>query len=102
MQWSDEVRIETPEQIDVELELAGLGTRFLAQLTDWLLKVVLSAVLAIVVGIAAGLLGFSGLIESGSKLMLALGVALLYFLWLGFDIFYEARYNGQTPGKRYD
>jgi uncharacterized RDD family membrane protein YckC len=100
MQWTDEVRIETPEQIDVELELAGLGTRFLAQLLDWLIKALLTAALALLVTVTAGLLGFSQAIESGSKLVLALGVVLGYLLWLGFDIFFEVRNNGQTPGKR--
>src|SRR5436189_27670 len=34
----DEVAIETPEQIDLMLEPAGLGSRFVAWVVDWLWK----------------------------------------------------------------
>src|SRR5262249_58744609 len=34
----DEVAIETPEQIDLMLEPAGLGARFVAWVIDWLWK----------------------------------------------------------------
>src|SRR5205085_1445334 len=64
-------------------------------------KVIATALLALLVVVTAGLLGYDRVLESGSKLVLALGVALAYFLWLGFDIYYEVRHNGQTPGKRY-
>ena len=36
--WAENVRIETPEQIDLDLEVAGPGSRFYAQVVDWLLK----------------------------------------------------------------
>ena len=48
MQWSDEVRIDTPEQVGVDLEVAGLGSRFVAQLLDWLIKWGLLAVVTLV------------------------------------------------------
>jgi uncharacterized RDD family membrane protein YckC len=101
MQWTDEVRLETPEQIDVNLELAGLGTRFVAQLYDWIIKILLSAVLVILALICAGLLGYEPQFERTKPLVLALVLGGLYLLWLGFDIYYEATHNGQTPGKRH-
>jgi uncharacterized RDD family membrane protein YckC len=101
MRWTDDVRLETPEQITVDLELAGLGSRFVAQMVDWLLKILFSGLLVIAVVIAGGLLGFSQQIEHASVLVQALAVAALYLLWLGFDIYYEAVHNGQTPGKRH-
>jgi uncharacterized RDD family membrane protein YckC len=101
MAWSDEVRIETPEQIDVGLELAGLGTRFVAQLLDWIIKVIVTAVLAVVGVLAAGLLGFGQQLEHIPWVVAAVLVGAAYLLWLGYDLFYEAVRNGQTPGKRY-
>ena len=101
MRWTDELRLETPEQIDVGLELAGLGTRFVAQLLDWLIKLLVSGVLILAAAVTAALLGFTTFIERGGPLLAALAVGALYLLWLGYDIYYESVHNGQTPGKRH-
>jgi uncharacterized RDD family membrane protein YckC len=101
MQWSDDIRIETPEQIDLSLEIAGLGSRFVAKVLDWLIKGAILFVVGLLVVTVLGLLGatFSG--KTVSVLLLVLLVALSYALLLGFDIYYEVRHNGQTPGKRF-
>ena len=44
------VRVRTPEQVDLRFALAGIGTRALAQLIDWLLLLALAAV---VIGVLA-------------------------------------------------
>lgn len=100
MRWTDEVRIETPEQIEVSLEIAGIGSRFVAQFLDWLIKwsIVLAAVL--LVSIAAAMLGVVFSNTSVNYLLGALAVAVFYAFLLGFDIYFEVRHNGQTPGKR--
>jgi uncharacterized RDD family membrane protein YckC len=101
MQWSDDITIETPEQIDVSLEVAGLGSRFLARLLDWLVEFGLLIVVGLVVAIILGLLGVSLGTRSMSQLLLvAFFVAFAYALLLGYDIYFEVRKNGQTPGKR--
>jgi uncharacterized RDD family membrane protein YckC len=99
MQWTDEIRLETPEQIGVDLELAGLGTRFLARMVDWLLKLAVSVVLVVAVGIPLLLAGGVGGFEAVGAFAAALVITLGYLLWLGYDVFCEARYNGQTVGK---
>jgi uncharacterized RDD family membrane protein YckC len=101
MQWVDEVRLETPEQIDVDLELAGLGSRLVAQLVDWAVKILLSALLGLAVIVIMSLAGRLPQSDKPPMLLLALAVAALYMLWLGYDIYYEAVHHGQTPGKRY-
>lgn len=103
MQPLDEYRIETPEQIDLGLELAGLGTRFFGQFIDWLIK---SLVTFFIWFIAIILLAFLGIdtdraIKGGYQAVLVLGIVLTFLIWLGYDILFEARSNGQTPGKRY-
>jgi uncharacterized RDD family membrane protein YckC len=100
MQWKDELRIETPEQIELDLELAGLGSRFLAQALDWLLKGLLTAVLVMIALVVLAMVGQRGVIEHPSRVILAAVVAMVYTLWLGYGIFFEVRWNGQTPGKR--
>lgn len=101
MQWTDEVRIETPEQIEVSLEIAGIGSRFVAQVLDWLIKWSIVLVAVLLAGVAAGLLGAA--ISSDktiSYLLAALMIVLFYAFQLGFDIYFEVRHSGQTPGKK--
>lgn len=99
MRWSDEMRIETPEQIGLDLELAGLGSRFVAQVIDWVCKGVLSLFLVAVGVILSGLAGAANPFDNPSKVLVAVVVALLYLVWLAYGVYFEARWNGQTPGK---
>ncbi len=101
MRWSDEIRIETPEQIDVQLEVAGLGSRFVAQVIDWVLKWGLLALLALLVAVVLSLLGAGVERHFSSILLRALLVFFFYVFLLGFDIYFELRHNGQTPGKKH-
>src|SRR5437867_2113985 len=100
MQWTDDIRIETPEQIDLSLEIAGLGSRFVARVLDWLIKWGILAVAALLGLIVVGLIGVAWG-KLASIMLLAVLVALFYAFLLGFDIYYEVRHNGQTPGKKF-
>src|SRR5208337_1987118 len=55
MSWGEELRIETPEQIDFNLEVAGPGSRFYAQMIDWTFKWLVVLGLLILVAFATGL-----------------------------------------------
>lgn len=99
----DRMVIESPEQVEVLLELAGLGSRFAAALID---TVCLGALMVL-----AGLLlwgmsalvarsGGSGALASLGGLGLALAIALGFGVFLTYYIVCEMRLNGQTPGKR--
>jgi len=97
--WAEQVRIETPEQIDFDFEMAGPGSRAAAQLLDWLVKFIwlaLGALLTVVAQLLAG--GDSPFLTY----MIAGGALLLGFIFfVGYDIFYEGFREGQTPGKKY-
>jgi uncharacterized RDD family membrane protein YckC len=101
MQWTDEVRIETPEQIDVDLELAGLGSRFVAQFVDWCVKIVATLALGLICLMIVALLEGQFQLEAMSNIAKALLFAAVYFLWFAYDVFFEVTRNGQTPGKKY-
>ena len=104
MQGPDEVRIETPEQIDLALEPAGLGSRFVALAYDLLIQVLVLLLLVILGALLFGLLlGAAGLTGNESWLpgvLLALLLAVLFLFQFGYDIYFEVRRNGQTPGKK--
>ncbi len=103
---SREILVVTPENIEIEYELAGVGTRFLANLLDTLLQLAIYAGLWVLVGITAALvaLGTStvsvalGQFFAEAEIAFAL-IAGFLILW-GYYIWFETAWNGQTPGKR--
>jgi uncharacterized RDD family membrane protein YckC len=98
MQWTDNVTIETPEQIDVSLEVAGLGSRFLARLYDWTLKWLFMAALGLL-GLA--MISLVGAVSQGATYFLTAAlIAIGYIFFLGYDLYFLVRRNGQTPGKK--
>jgi uncharacterized RDD family membrane protein YckC len=94
------MRIDTPEQIGLDLELAGLGSRFVAQVVDWVWKCLL-AFFAGGLGLIILALFNAKPVDQPSKFLVAVVVAVIYLLMLGYGVYFEARWNGQTPGKRF-
>jgi uncharacterized RDD family membrane protein YckC len=93
--------METPEQIEVDLELPGLGSRFFAQLIDFILKLGVSIFVLVAALIVLDLMGhkFQNWVDDPPYLAIAIIAGLLYIFLLVYDIFFEVRWNGQTPGK---
>jgi uncharacterized membrane protein SpoIIM required for sporulation/uncharacterized RDD family membrane protein YckC len=86
--------IETPEHVEVNLELAGVGSRAAAALVDTVLA---AAVLALI-AIAAGLLSARG--EWADRWAVALLLLLFTFGFFAYFALFEALSGGRTPGKR--
>ena len=99
------VAVETPEQIGLELELAGIGSRFLAYAIDLVCQ---SIVILVVIIAAISLAKAEGLAVTSSKpehlFLTNWGIALinLAFFAVNFGYFtlFELIWRGQTPGKR--
>ncbi len=95
MRYEDRVTIATPEGVDLDIVLAGLGSRFLAAMIDAILQ-------AILVTAAAFAVTGGGLVSDGSGP--ALGVAVfslvVFFATWGYDVAFETLGSGKTPGKR--
>ena len=98
MEYEDTVTIATPEGVDLELTLAGLGSRFVAALVDTVLQgLVILALALLLVGVDA----FSGGLELGG-LGAALFFLLAFLVWFGYHILFEVLASGRTPGKRWN
>jgi uncharacterized RDD family membrane protein YckC len=100
----EKLTIDTPEQIPLEFTLATLGSRFLALGADTLIQAgAMLALVLIAMGIrlVAGPLGdlLGGGDTVGTWLLAALVLAL-FTIYYGYFVFFEARWAGQTPGKR--
>jgi uncharacterized RDD family membrane protein YckC len=85
----DHIEIDTPEQIALELPLAGIGSRAVALFCDSFLQVVAIFVAAIAVG--ATLHGM----WAGVVMILA-----IFVIYTGYFTLFEVFWNGRTPGKR--
>jgi uncharacterized RDD family membrane protein YckC len=105
------ITFETPENVKIEYELAGLGTRFVAWVTDQLLMLILwLAIFMIMMFLFAVapdrmfemFLPGADEASEGQVIAYAIGVFLL-ILGLGNFVYFglfELFMRGQTPGKR--
>ncbi len=100
------VDIRTPESIAFRYELAGLGSRCLAVCADMTIQTV--TLLLIFWGIYYAAMRLptahakltpadDGL---GRSLAIALVVIIVFMVYFGYHILFEAFWNGQTPGKK--
>lgn len=94
---ADQLNIDTPELVSIEMPLAGIGSRFIGILIDYLIWTAATIVLVLLaVFLIPGILGSPNVSATW-----AIGIlVLLYFLlhWAYFTLF-EALNNGRTPGK---
>lgn len=103
MQSLDRLDIETPEQIALELPLAGIGSRFLALAIDSLLQIVCIFAVVIIGAIVSA--GYSELVSGAgrffSQTIGAITLVVVPFcLYWGYFAFFEIWWQGTTPGKR--
>jgi len=96
----DQLRIDTPEQIALELPLAGIGSRFLALALDTVIQTVVYLITAFIF-IFTLPVGSSVLTFLPRLLGPAVAIFILFAVYWGYFAFFEAIWKGQTPGKRY-
>ena len=97
--FADRFSIETPEQIQLQFEIAGVGSRFLALALDTLIQAI-AVVIVVVILIAVGLPGFLSKFRQSSLWVAAVIVLALFLVHFGYFAWFEIAWNGQTPGKR--
>jgi uncharacterized RDD family membrane protein YckC len=96
--------ISTPENVDLHLELAGIGNRILACVIDTLISVALNFVIVLGCLLVAFAMDSFPLPQQAKTIALyyVLGAAVLTILVVsyGYHVFFEGFWRGQTPGKR--
>ena len=96
-------KLDTPESVAVTYPVAGIGSRFLAALIDALVQTAVVVALVVVVLVAAAIAGSNLSGSNGSPVgyvALAIGTLIISVVLLGYYIFFESIWNGQSPGKR--
>jgi len=84
--------------VDIELPLAGIGSRFIALLVDMLIWFAgFIVVLILLVIFLPGIKAFS---EISEQWAVAIVILFVFLLFWGYFTLFEAFWNGRTPGKR--
>jgi len=96
MEYEDRVRIATPEGVELEIELAGIGSRLTARLVDVAIEAVAIFLAVFVFDQATDDSSISGALST------ALAILLAFLVFWSYDILFEAFNAGQTPGKRWN
>ena len=94
MQYEDTVRIATPEGVELELPLAGIGSRLTARILDHLIQAAIAV---------AALLIFSSSVDTesaGEAFVAIIGTLIAFAIFWVYDVVFEAFGGGRTPGKR--
>ena len=98
--------LHTPESVELEFTLAGIGNRAYALLIDYIIFG-----LIIIVFLVGALIFNSVLLETITKLvgstnrlelwLIAVQGLIAFVIYVGYFVFFETVWSGQTPGKRY-
>jgi uncharacterized RDD family membrane protein YckC len=95
---SDQLSIETPELVAIEMPLAGIGSRFIALLVDYLIWFAgFLVLLFLAVFLLPGIHAFS---KISAQWSIAIIIFLIFLCNWGYFTLFEAFWNGRTPGKR--
>jgi len=106
MRFFNRITLQTPESVELEFTLAGIGNRAYALLIDYLvLGVVLIVFLIAWAVFSIQLLDFiNNLAGNNNQLglwLIAIQILITFFIYVGYFVFFETLWQGQTPGKRF-
>jgi uncharacterized RDD family membrane protein YckC len=105
MRFFNRFTLQTPESVELEFNLAGIGERTYALIVDYIF---LGSMLIFCL-VAGGFLSFSlrSFIKNFSDpknislWLIAIQIFILFVIYVGYFIFFEVLWQGQTPGKRW-
>src|SRR5580700_754653 len=97
-QSSDQLSIDTPELVAIQMPLAGIGSRFIALLVDYVIR--FTGIAFVMWMFAFFLPGLNAFNRLSAQWATALYLFLLFLFNWGYFTLFEAFWNGRTPGKR--
>jgi uncharacterized RDD family membrane protein YckC len=106
MRFFNRVTLQTPESVELEFTLAGIGNRAYALLIDYIVSSLIITVFLIgwtyfsiqLYSIVENWLGNNNQL---GQWLVAIPILTSFFIYVGYFVFFEALWQGQTPGKRY-
>lgn len=107
MRFLRQTHFRTPESVELEFTLGGIGNRTLALILDYLLWGLLLTLTYVAWALAISPLteALDSLLNVGSgtigRWLLAVTILLAFAIYVGYFTFFELLWRGQTPGKRF-
>lgn len=106
MHFFNRVTLLTPESVELEFTLAGIGNRALALLVDYIIWGLILLLFLSVWGIVSTQLldAANNLVGSDARLglwLIAIAALIGFVIYVGYFVVFEVLWQGQTPGKRY-
>ncbi|MEG3846571.1 RDD family protein [Microcoleus sp. herbarium19] len=97
--------LHTPESVELEFTLAGIGNRAYALLIDYIflgliLIVFLVGSLIFNSVLLETIANFAGITNGLALWSIAIQGLIAFFIYVGYFVFFETVWSGQTPGKR--
>ena len=106
LKFFGEIRLRTPESVELEFPLAGIGSRAYALLVDYvLITIAMISVLLIGLLFSFQTLAYAAQEDPSDVRSLvgwisAIVLLGLFAIFVGYFVFFETLWQGQTPGKR--
>jgi uncharacterized RDD family membrane protein YckC len=106
MRFFNRITLQTPESVELEFTLAGIGNRALAFSIDYIFLLLVVTVFLSLWWLFTNQLftyfdrlgiNYSGL----ANWLLAIAALITFAIWVGYFVFFETLWRGQTPGKRF-
>jgi len=102
MHLFNRIKFTTPESVEIEFTLAGIGSRALALMIDYLILAFTLAIMALiwsfifqqVTDIGVGIFG-----SNFGLWLIAISLLSFFFIYTGYFVIFETLWQGQTPGK---
>lgn len=99
------INIQTPESVELEFTLAGIGNRALALLADYFLIFLLLSLVSILASFISeqltnALVLFGTDAEQINLWLVAIAILVTAAIYGGYFVGFETFWQGQTPGKR--
>ncbi len=106
MHFFNRVTLQTPESVELEFTLAGIGNRALGLLIDYIALGLTLAVFALfwlflsnsLIDLLVPIVGDA---ETLSLWLISIFALTSFAIYIGYFVFFETLWRGQTPGKRY-
>lgn len=105
MRFFNQINLQTPESVELEFTLAGIGNRSLALIVDY----IIFGLTILLVWIISGFLAFqlvpnliiNGLIDRFAQWIWAIQSLITFAIYIGYFVVLETLWQGQTPGKKW-
>ena len=96
------VDVRTGESVAIRYELAGLGSRFLALMVDMIAQVAIAIAFMFAFAFASPGIQRMGWVAGKNVVawLIAFAILVLFLIFFGWFVIFEAWWSGRTPGKR--